>query len=191
MECTRVVTSTTAKQRRTTRGERRARTKRRKMHEASEAVLGLEDMRNAAESAKAVADKAETALKVFKGDAVWRQRAREGKACRQDTWSVRRHMSASLSAVAIEVVLLIRACISSSLIRELVTHAKKTATEALQHDYDILSGRFEPKSPSHKPSKKEAVEMGVRQQSRGNVRGQGVTRPHPIPPPPTQKQEST
>ena len=148
-------------------------------------------MRNAAESAKAVADKAETALKVFKGDAVWRQRAREGKACRQDTWSVRRHMSASLSAVAIEVVLLIRACISSSLIRELVTHAKKTATEALQHDYDILSGRFEPKSPSHKPSKKEAVEMGVRQQSRGNVRGQGVTRPHPIPPPPTQKQEST
>ena len=148
---------------------RRTRTKHKKIAEAKE-------MRKNAERSATEAAKAHNELATFKSDAVWRQRAREGKQARQETFSVRRSLH-HLSACAVEVVLLIRNSIDKHLLDELKVHADRVPKQALLHDKTLnqdavhVDARDDPHNTSVTKEPTSSLHARVRHQSRGNLRG--------------------
>ena len=145
---------------------RRTRTKKKKMAEAAA-------MRKQAEDS---AKEAKNALAMFKSDAVWRQRAREGALAREETFSVRRSLH-HLSACAVEVVLLIRNSIDKEMTDDLKAHADRVPKQALLHDKRLnqdavhVDARDDPHHTSAAKEPTSSLHARVRHQSRGNLRG--------------------
>ena len=131
--------------------------------------------KQAEDSAKEAKDE----LAMFKSDAVWRQRAREGALAREETFSVRRSLH-HLSACAVEVVLLIRNSIDKGMIDDLKAHADRVPKEVMLHDktikQDVLLDeksikQDDPHNTSVTNEPASSLHARVRQQSRGNLRG--------------------
>ena len=145
---------------------RRTRTKKRKMEEAAAMRKQAED------SAKEAKDE----LAMFKSDAVWRARAREGAQMRAETFSVRRSLH-HLSACVVETVLLVRNSIDKGMIDDLKAHADRVPKEVMLHDKTIKREALlsikqdDPHNTSVTNEPASNLHARVRQQSCGNQRG--------------------